>query len=176
MKTTNENKKTNRRGNVKSSFQRLMILMAAIMMSTALVGCDETNGDNTPTGNINKKLTGTWHRSDTDSQNKPRSHYYIFRKDGTFSFLQGDYNSSSGYFSGSEIKGKYSTSKGKVFFKDVSYNWTSGDGEEHKLLWKDITVEYSIETVNGRITLYIPRLFETDYIDINGAVAFYQNE
>jgi len=58
MKTHQENKKTNGRPNVKAYFQRLMILMAAIMVSTVLVGCDEINGDdnlNNPNGTTTKE-------------------------------------------------------------------------------------------------------------------------
>ena len=58
MKTSNENKKTNGRPNVKTYFQHLMMLMVAIMVSTALVGCDETNGGGGT--QTNSPIIGTW--------------------------------------------------------------------------------------------------------------------
>ena len=69
MRTSILNRKTNRQANAKTYFQRLMMLMTTIMVSTVLVGCDGLNGDddgNNGNGkgrvltNEEKKLVGDW--------------------------------------------------------------------------------------------------------------------
>ena len=89
MKTMDLNTKTNRQANLKASFQRFMILMVTIMVSTTLVGCDETNsdGDKGGSGKIDPKLieiadwwspnpaTGVWE-------------YYSFYENGTFEYYR----------------------------------------------------------------------------------------
>ena len=45
MKTKDFNEKTNRCGNVKTSFQRFILLMVTIMVSMAFVGCDGEIGN-----------------------------------------------------------------------------------------------------------------------------------
>ena len=83
MEVIKVKQKTNRQENVKTYFQRLMILMAAIMVSTALVGCDTGddpgNGGGNTTGTINKELVGKW-----GGGWQGMSHYYDFKADGTF--------------------------------------------------------------------------------------------
>ena len=110
-------KKTNRRGNVKVSFQRLILLMVTIMISTALVGCDgiNGNGDDTPSGKIDPKLIekgiAYWWLSNLTTGAYDS---YTFKENGTFEF----YHSYNGLM---EVSGKFKTSAGKIYFTDVKY-------------------------------------------------------
>jgi len=148
MKTINSNKKTNRQANVKTFFQRLMILMATIMVSTALVGCDGLNGDDpdnggTPTGKIDQKLIGSWEYQST------ATHAYYFNANGTFTY---SYMSSSPH----STTGNYTTSDGKVTFtNNVSLN-AYGVRREFP---DTVVAEYKIAKAdNGKEYLHIAHL------------------
>jgi len=96
MKTQDENKKTNGRPNVKVYFQRLMILMVAVMVSTTWVGCNTANGGDDPGNDGGRTLTtaekefvGYWgaYIPQTDGDI-----YYQFKEDGTFKELRYTYS------------------------------------------------------------------------------------
>ena len=179
MKTNDVNKKTNRRGNVKDYFQRLIILMVTIMASTALAGCDiVTDDDNngTPTGNIDSKLIGSWFYTDMDPKGNMRNNNYVFRENGTFSFFEG--SSYTGSYTGSEVTGKYTTSKGKLNLTGLSYNYYVGTASGDELRtksWANMVIEYSIGIESGTTVLTIPQLYETSYIDISQGRSFHKN-
>ena len=127
------NKKTNRRENVKTSFQRFMILMAAIMVSMVLVGCDETNGDDTPTGKIDPKFVGIWTTSPmkTDPLKDGVDRWIEFKSNGTFIFHRpksawdsslASLSSKDYYSTGFNhwiFKGNYTVSNNKIYCKNV---------------------------------------------------------
>ena len=104
--------KTNRRGNAKAYFQRLMMLMAAIMVSMALAGCDIVNDDENPATKGDdavsvKALIGGW-------SNTTYSANWIFTDKGKFGaafFLR----SSSSAFQ-AQIRGEYKVSGGVIKF------------------------------------------------------------
>ena len=156
MKKRNEHKKTNRRGNVKVYFQRWMMLMAAIMVTTALVGCGETNG-----GDGDQKLVGLWtywYGGTTNSTNR----YYTFNKDGSFSY---EYHASgsSGFF----IKGKYTASNNKIYFKDFVYEGIA------ELTISEAVYEYEIGSDEKGVYLKMAGIrFNEPYVDISWAVIF----
>ena len=139
MEAIKVKQKTNRQENVKAYFQRLMILMAAIMVSTALVGCDETNVDDddnggTPSGKIDTKLIGEWSYDDLTLYGSEH-HNYFFNKNGTASlFITG-----SMMYHG---EAKYSTSGGKISLTE----YYTIDAIGNKTLRIDKVVEYSIGT------------------------------
>ena len=153
------NKKTNKRRSVKSSFQRFMILIIAIMMSTALVGCDETNGDNTPTGNIDKKLLGKW---------EFMGNYYYFLKDGSFTYVAAPSPWVSVH------NGKFTTSNGKVYlsnivnvnfentkYKDQNLGYSFGtDGEGEYLLIPQY--EPLSDSYGGNVSTWEPKKWRKD--------------
>jgi hypothetical protein len=107
MKTIDLNRKTNGQANVKVYFQRFMMLMVTIMVSTALVGCGILNDDDDPDDNNGGKnnvgklggtvwsqhpdLTDYWYgRMDGIEKLIPRDRSYnnswIFNPNGTFVF------------------------------------------------------------------------------------------
>ena len=142
MKTKDLNKKTNRCGNVKASFQRFILLMVTIMVSTVLVGCDETNGngDDTPSGKIDTKLVGDWEMQGLGGVYDIS--WYWFNKDGTFEH-------GCIYF-GDRYKGKYSTSGGKVYLKDIKAYRLKNDGTiDVHFEKKDVVLEYKFGTDSG---------------------------
>ena len=128
----NEHKKTNGQSNVKDFFQRLMMLMLTFMVSTALVGCDETNGNgDTPTGKIDSKVVGTWTRHNVS----PLEYYnFVFDKNGYFNYYI------VGTLSEYSYKGNYSVSDGKIYFTKVVF--TNGD---YKANEPDSHAGYKIE-------------------------------
>jgi len=150
------NKKTNRCGNVKAFFQRFMILMAAIMVTTALVSCGETNG-----GEGDKKLVGVWsnwYRVTGDYTDR----YYAFNKDGSF-FYQRHTNGSWAWM----IEGKYTVSNNKIYFKD----FVCGFGLEPTI--SEAVYEYEMGSDEKGVYLKIATFkFDEPYVDISGAVKF----
>ena len=138
MKTTNENKKTNKHGNVKTSFQRFMILMVAIMVSTALVSCDiinegedpdDGNNGSTTTGKIDPELIGSWFLGSLSGSIYDMNGKYVgaagvgsiysFGKDGTFVLVIGS-NYEYSKFEAAYV-GKYRTKGNSIEVYSVTY-------------------------------------------------------
>jgi len=135
MKASILNRKTNRQTNVKTYFQRLMILMVAIMVSTALVGCDGLNGDDpdnggTPTGKIDTKIVGKWLTRGTFGDDY---HHLHFNKDGTYMYVVS--KTLTWGVGVTEVRGKYSTANGRVYFTESKSNleWNNGIIEPYNL-------------------------------------------
>ena len=127
---------------------------------------------------IDRKLLGSWFRTDNDPRGNTRHNNYVFKEDGTFSRFTGSNYTGSSY-TGSITEGKYIASDGKLYLSELSYNYSVGSADgpvHHKDLWADMTIEYSIEVVDGRTTLYIPAIFQTPYIGIKDGRAYYQRE
>ena len=122
-------KKTNKRGNGKDFFQRFMILMASIMVSTALVGCDEINGngDDTPSGKIDPDIIAAWSSAPiTPIANSNR--WVEYKANGTFTdYLATNLDSNPGKIT---TKGNYRTENGKIYHTKVkeTYRATTGSG------------------------------------------------
>ena len=125
MNTMDLNKKTNRHENVKSSFQRFMILMAVIV-STALVGCDTVNdpdddkggGSSTTLNAYEKKLVGTWRYENIFNSNSPRENY-VFTDKGKFFFYYGAYNNMS--LAGDVKSGNFKATADKITFTNIEH-------------------------------------------------------
>jgi len=144
MKTHQKNKKTNEQPNGKVYFQRLMILMVAIMASTALVGCDIINdGDDpddpgsTTTGKIDQKLVGEWEFRNYYSPTNFVTNYCTFRSNGTF------LSHATGMGATYTVSGNYTTSNGWITLSNVVARHGSGLIEENHL--KTYRVEYRFE-------------------------------
>ena len=140
MNTMNLNKKTNEQPNGKDFFQRLMMLMLTIMVSTTFVGCDILNEsvdpDDTPTGKIDKKLLGKW---------EFMGNYYYFLKDGSFTYVAAPSPWVSVH------NGNFTTSNGRVFLTNI----THPNFKDTK--YKDQNLGYSFGTDGEGEYLFIPQ-------------------
>jgi hypothetical protein len=141
MKTSIENRKTNRKANVKDYFQRLMMLIAILVVSTALVGCDILTDDDddpgtTPTGKIDAKLLGKWGFM---------TNYYYFLKDGSFTYV----TAPSPWVS--VHNGKFTTSNSRVYLTNI----VNVNFENTK--YKDQNLGYSFGTDGEGEYLLIPQ-------------------
>ena len=127
-------------------------------MSTALVGCDETNGDNTPTGKIDKEIIGTW-----SYMAASYSYIYQFNADGSFEYF---YRTSTI----TSTEGKFTTSQNKVYFKDIIYQ-KGLEGRETR--YPDAVFEYEIGTDDRGKYLNMPSFkYDEPYVDISWGVKF----
>ena len=178
MKKRNEHKKTNRRGNVKVYFQRWMMLMLTVMVSTTFVGCDIINDPDDPggttTGKIDSKLIGYWLNITYSTTGADTHYWYTFKKDGTFEY--GTTNRLA------EYRGKYSVSNGKIYFSNIIYYYHNLDCDRSKCKVNhetynriDVVMEYKFEKDSGIEYLRIfkmSRNHDDSYIDIEGADRF----
>ena len=148
MKKKNEHKKTNEQPNVKVYFQRLMMLMLTIMVSTTFVGCDILNEGEDPNGggkyNVGELGGTVWsqHPDKTDfwyemitglEQYIPKSRSYnnswIFNPDGTFVFTMRWLYYDNGYQYGGFLicRGNYNVISNSQFkTSNVKTNTTTG--------------------------------------------------
>jgi len=128
MKTHQENKKTNGQPNGKAYFQRLMMLMLTIMVSTTFVGCDILNDPDDPggttSGKIDPALIGTWTCADYWTAIS-----YTFKTNGTFeSSFAMDMSRSSfpkPQYDVNLTQGKCETKNGIAYFTSCKTNYKS---------------------------------------------------
>ena len=149
MKTHQENKKTNEQPNGKVFFQRLMMLMLTIMVSTTFVGCDILNEGEDPDGGgrtltaESKKFVGHWEagwggslgqedeqfrdtRNVTEDYTAPYGHGFHFYADGTFKYVMGNAIISYGNVMQNGVtiwRGKFRAENGKLYFTSMTYSY-----------------------------------------------------
>ena len=133
------NKRGNVEGKVKFIIQRTFFLVVAFMVSMAFIACDKTNPDDDDDGveKIDTKLVGEWELQGLDGPHDIS--WYFFNKNGTFEH-------GCTYF-GDRYNGKYSTSGGKVYLKDIEAYRLKSDGTiDVHFEKKDVVLEYKFGT------------------------------
>ena len=140
---------------VKNRWMNAGRIIAVLALAMGMFGCPAIDD-----GKEDSKILGGWRYDDLDPTkgNQPRLNYYVFNEDETFCFATGSFSNPV------RILGKYTTSDGKLYLTEVSYNWVDGYGDKQEL-WEDMVVEYATRTEEGRPVLRIARLYKTSYID-----------
>ena len=183
MKTKDFNKKTNRCGNVKASFQRFILLMVTIMVSTVLVGCDGEIGNGNGKGrelNANEKelvgelcysnnsviydsYAGTGYSEGiwTDLNKTTASAlvlFHYFNADGTYQRIQGA-SGNLPYTGRFDVKGKWAiNSPGIIQVTNITQTYTSNSTKYESYKNKQMPNEnigYVKSTFNGKQGYYL---------------------
>jgi len=135
-------------------------IVAYLAVTTVLVACDKTNGDDGGDGKLDKDIIGYWtYTRQMTPTNK--NCYYNFYKDGSFDHLRSD-------GSLSQAKGNFSTSGNKVYFTNVVNSSHSGD-----IKCSNTVFEYEIGTDSeGKYLLITEFVFNQEYIDISWGLKY----
>jgi len=145
--------------NFRFQMRKVATVVACLVVTTMFASCDKKNPDDdeNSSGKNDKKLVGVW-----QFYMPTYNRYYIFNKDGSFSY---SYHSqgSSGFF----IEGKYTASDKKVFFKDFVYEGIA------ELTISKAEYEYEIGSDEQGVYLKMAGIrFNEPYVDISWAVKF----
>ena len=188
MKTHQLKQKTNRRGNVKAYFQRLIILMVTIMASMALASCDTlNNGDDPDNNGKGNKLIGHWRFEGLRDLNPipladriyllSKNYYYdyYFNKDGSFRYVYENYHYSPTLFPTKDTKivtmteGNYKDSNGKIHFTNILYQ----RGQPLESNYPDTSFEFKLDKDEKGEYLLLPAFrYDVPSVDISWGVKF----
>ena len=150
-------------------------IVACLAVTTVLVACDKTNGDDDGNGDgkIDTKLVGNWHVLTGIGTNSVYWNEYAFYSNGTFygfrlyrAWIE-DYDKVEPRKVGEGfIEGKWTCSDGKVYITDF-YRYITNTQKEKD---NNKTLEYSIfKKENGETYLrmhYVGIRWDTDYLNL----------